>query len=355
MATVELAACQAHVSAADYASIDAFDAVLARVGARLDAARARDAGGGFAHPCVAVFPEMIGTFLPLAGRARLVHGAGTTDEAFERVGRAMLPTLARTMLRYRVRSPRVGLLLALAPEVWAIYRRAFAAFARAHATWVVAGSALLPRNAHGDLADAFAPADGRVYNTSYTFAPDGRLVAVARKVNLVPTLEDTLGLSPGEPVELAPVATPFGRLGTLICYDGFDIAHTEREPQFCRLVEHLDQLGCTIVAQPSANPWPWDQRWVFAEPGETQLRREQWLREGLFAQLQRASLRHVRHAITAQLLGNVLDNRFDGTSYLLECGAGGAVTILAQSRRWDADPESEEVVLRAVETDGAPG
>jgi predicted amidohydrolase len=200
---------------------------------------------------------------------------------------------------------------------------------------VVAGSALLPR--------------GRaVYNTSYTFAPDGSLAGATRKVNLVPTMEDALGLSPGDPGELAPVDTPFGKLGTLICYDGFDEAHTGGEPRFCRLAARHDALGCRVIAQPSANPWPWEERWIFAEPGETQLRREQWLNEGLFAQLRRDPPRHVRYVVNPQLLGQVLDNRFDGRSYLFECDAAGP-RILAEARRADAVVDAEEVVLRAVE------
>jgi predicted amidohydrolase len=339
-----LAACQVHVSAADYASADAFDALLARVGARLEAARAA-AGARPDDACLAVFPELIGAFLPLADRALR---ARTVDDAFARVGRGLLPTLAATMLCYRLGSTKVALLLAVAPETWAIYRRAFSRFARRHRAWVVAGSALLPQNAYGDTADEFAPADGRVYNTSYTFAPDGRHVGATRKVNLVPTLEDVLGLSPGAADDVRPVDTPLGPIGTLVCYDGFAEPHTEKEPAFCPLVARLDALGCRVIAQPAANPWPWDQKWIFAAPGETQLRRDQWLGEGLLAQLGAARPRNVRYAVNPQLVGHVLDQRWDGTSYLFACGPDGA-RVVAQSARWDAVPEAEEVVARVVE------
>ena len=78
----------------------------------------------------------------------------------------------------------------------------------------------------------FVPVNARTYNTSYTFSPEGRCVTVTRKVNLVPTQEDVVRLSPGRPEELQVVPTPFGRLGTLICYDGFREAHTPQEPSF---------------------------------------------------------------------------------------------------------------------------
>jgi predicted amidohydrolase len=348
MPTVELAACQVHVTADDYASQARFEAMLARAGARLDAARARDPKGAFRHPCLAVFPEMIGAFLPLVDQAEAARGARTTDGALARVALRSLPSLLGAMARHLVGSTKVGFLLASAPEVWRFYRGAFARFARAHEAWVVAGSAMLPKNLHGDLADRFEPADGRVYNTSFTFAPDGRQVGCTRKVNLVPTLEDALGLTPGRADELVAVSTPFGKVGTLVCYDGFCEAHTHGEPGFCALASRYDAEGCAVLAQPAANPWPWEEKWIFADPGEQKLRKEQWIDEGLFAQLATAQLAHVRYAVTAQLLGQVFDNRFDGRSHILARDAGG-VRVIAEARRADAAPEAEEVVLRAVE------
>jgi predicted amidohydrolase len=348
MPAVELAACQVFVTADDYGSADRFEAMLARVGRRLDAARARGERGAFARPCVAVFPEMIGAFLPLAGRAHVARGARTTDDALTKVALREAPALVRAMARHGAWSPKVAFLVAASPGVRRIYKDAFARFARAHAAWTIAGSALLPRNAHGDLADDFEPQDGRVYNTSYAFAPDGRIAGVTRKVHLVPTLEDTLGLSPARADELTPVETPFGRVGTLICYDGFRIPHTSREPDFRPLVGRHDNAGAAVVAHPAANPWPWEERWIFADEGETQLRREQWTSEGIFSQLADGSFSHVRYAITAQLLGRVFDNRFDGRSQILARDAGG-VRVLAEAARADASPEAEEVVLRAVD------
>lgn len=344
MTTVELAACQVYVTADDYASQQGFEAMLARVGRRLDAAREKDERGAPRHACLAVFPEMIGAFLPLVDHLALCASARTTDAALARVGVASLPSLAGAMLRHRVASPKVGFLLAASPEVWRCYRGAFSRFARAHGTWVVAGSALLPRNAHGDLADRFAPADGRVYNTSFAFGPDGAHVGCARKVNLVPTLEDALGLTPGRADELAPFDTPFGKVETLICYDGFRVPHTDGEPGFCPLLARCDADAAVILAQPAANPWPWDEPWTFgARRGGR--RSGQWIAEGLSAQLAELRAASVRYAVTAQLLGGVFDNRFDGRSHVLD--RSGA--ILAEAARADASMDAEEVVIARVE------
>jgi predicted amidohydrolase len=214
--------------------------------------------------------------------------------------------------------------------------------------WTVAGSVLLPRNVYGDLADDFAPADGHIYNTSYIFNPRGRHVGVVRKVNLVPTVEDTMGLSPGHKHDLWPVSTPFGQIGTLICYDGFRIAHTPNEPGFCPLLEHYDGHGCRIVAQPAANFWPWEDTWTFQGVRGSMKRHEQWVADGLLSQMDQTPLKSLQYAVTAQLLGQVFDNRFDGRSQILERNADGA-RILAEASRGDLSPDAETVVLRVVD------
>lgn len=344
---VELAACQVHVTPETYASETSFDAMLNRIGGKLEEARTAR-GHEYAYPCLAVFPETIGTFLPLVDRLDGVRDAKTTDDALGRIARKSALGIARAMVRGKTLHPTVAFLLSVAPEVRRIYRNAFSRFAQRYNVWTVAGSAFLPRNAYGDLADDFSPTDGRIYNTSYIFNPKGRHVGVVRKVNLVPTVEDSVGLSPGHKGDLWPVTTPFGQIGTLICYDGFRVAHTPNEPRFCPLLTHYDDHGCRIVAQPAANFWPWDDTWTFQGVQGSMKRHEQWLNEGLLSQMDQVPLQSLKYAVTAQLLGEVFDNRFDGRSHILERTAEGA-RILAEAPRGDVSPEAETVVLRVVE------
>ena len=345
--TVELAACQVHISPETYASEASFDAMLDRMGRRLEEART-NRGHEYAYPCVAVFPEMIGTFLPLVNRLDRVRDAKTTDEALGRVARGALWDIVGAMVRGKTRKTTIGFLLAVGPEVRRKYRNAFSRFAQRYNVWTVAGSALLPRNAFGDLTDEFAPADGRIYNTSYIFNPRGRHVGVVRKVNLVPTVEDTMGLSPGTQYDLWPVSTPFGQMGTLICYDAFRVAHTPNEPEFRPLLAHYDGHGCRVIAHPAANFWPWEDPWTFQGSSGAMKRHEQWVSEGLLSHMDQTPLESLQYAITAQLLGQVFDNRFDGRSQILERTAEGA-RILAEAPRGDGSPEAETVVLRVVE------
>lgn len=338
---VELFAVQARLSIDQFASEEAFAQTQEKLAERISALRARDFAGRPLHPALAVWPEVVAAPLGLMGYVEAARECRTTHQAMAKVA---LRRIGRVLmgLRHLPRSPEEALFVAAAPEVHRAYFRTFSGIARRHQLWVVAGSALLPENRLGAGSEEFQPASARTYNVSYTFAPDGRCVAATRKVNLVPTLEDALRLTPGRAGSLPAVDTPFGRLGTLICYDGFRIAHTEGEPCFASGPPLMDKLGVQIIAQPSANPWPWRGPWVFNEPGERQLRCEQWYSEGLCSSMR--SLSHVRYAVNPQLVGEVLDNHFEGLSVILERRPSGEVVKLAEA----ADPNGEEIISATV-------
>jgi predicted amidohydrolase len=335
-AYVDLIAVQPRISLADYGDAGAYaahhEALAEQARQRIEAAG--PAPDGSRPPVLAVWPEMVGTFLAVQDRLSAVGDATSTDQALQRVGMRILPRLLAVMAAHRTRSTTRAFLTATAEVTWRTHVTTFARIARDHQWWVCGGTFLVPRNAFGDLASDFAllpgEAGSRVYNTAVTFDPHGRVANVTRKVNLVPTQEDVLDLSPGDPADLAVVATPFGPLGTLVCYDGFGEPHTSHEPGWETCAPRLDRLGATVVAQPSANAWLWDAPWAFNDEaaGEAQLRREQWFTEGLFSQL--SGLSHIRYAVNPQLVGDVLDNHFEAPSLIL-AREGTSARILAQA------------------------
>ncbi|MBZ0253554.1 MAG: hypothetical protein K8I02_09465, partial [Candidatus Methylomirabilis sp.] len=176
MPAAELIAVQSFMRLEDYATEGAFRAKIESLMRKVDAARERRADGGFAHPALVVFPENIGTFLAIAGSLDLVKDAKTTDQAIGRVVLRRLPELARTMVRYRLRSPKRAVLVMLSRVVWPVYFRAFRDAARAHDCWVVAGSAVVARNKHGLVDAPYEPESGRFYNLSLAFSPEGGAV-----------------------------------------------------------------------------------------------------------------------------------------------------------------------------------
>lgn len=343
---IELIAVQPYMQLADYRTTESFADKIAALTELVAAARERDGQGRFRHPAVVVFPEHIGTFLSIAGYGGLTHDGDDVDTILRRVVLQHPRRFLLSLLTYRTLSPSAAVLLAESTKMHRAYRSAFRAAARRLEATVVAGSIILPDNAEGLDAEVLRPVDKRLYNLSYTFAPDGRCVNVTRKVHLVPMLEDTLPLVPGSADALTAIDSPCGRIGVMICYDGFREPHTHNEPDFRALGPRLSAAGVAIVAQPSANPWPWNEAWVFAEPGEQQLRHEQWLREGLFSQL--SDMPGVRYAVNPQLIGDLLGTRFNGRSYIFARGDDGTVTILTAAASETLAAASEEILVARV-------
>jgi predicted amidohydrolase len=287
------------------------------------AVRALD-GAAPADARLIVFPEIAGHLAlyalapPAAHRARTLGGALAASAV-----RRPLEVL-RGVVTARLLEPRHAVLAALAPDGERFWKSVFGPLARRHAAYVVAGS-------HLRLGGS-----GELTNASHLFGPDGRLLATTDKVNLVPGMEDGarggLGLARGDADVLPIVDTPLGRIATLVCYDGFREPHTRHE-RFVAVGPRLAARGgVAIVANPAANPWPWLERWVHAEPGETCSRAEQWHAEGLCGTL--AETACARFGVTAHLVGRVLDLHFDGVSEIVERNPAG-VRSLARAERHD--------------------
>ncbi|HJK91293.1 MAG TPA: carbon-nitrogen hydrolase family protein [Polyangiaceae bacterium LLY-WYZ-15_(1-7)] len=308
MRSLDLFAVQAHVTPRTYASPAAFRAAMLDLADRCARARRGDAA-------VAVFPENVGTFLavtPLGARgARLRSPELAMALAAGRRPLAFARALATS------RGPATAALLTVAEEVRGVWEETFREAAVRTGMTIVGGSALLP---DGE--------DGAVYNLSATWGPDGARLGRTRKCNLVPALETDLGLASGAPAATPIVDTPAGPLATLICYDGFRLPHTTREPGWEPVGPALGGRA-RIVAQPAANPWPWDGPWVHRAKGSAMLRREQWAAEGLEGLL--PTLEGVRWAITAHLTGEVLGQRFEGRSRVYARRPDGAVAVLAEA------------------------
>jgi len=101
----------------------------------------------------------------------------------------------------------------------------FGQLARKHALHLVAG--LVERDRH------------MVFNTSVLIGPDGKLIGKYRKVTL-PRTEIEAGVTPG--TEYPVFDTPLGKIGMMICYDGF----------FPEPARQLSMRGAEIIAFPVA-------------------------------------------------------------------------------------------------------
>lgn len=99
----------------------------------------------------------------------------------------------------------------------------FGELARRHGLYLVVG--LVERERH------------LIYNVAVLLAPDGKLVGKYRKVTL-PRTEVEAGITPGD--EYPVFDTRFGKVGMMICYDGF----------FPEVARQLSNRGAEIIAFP---------------------------------------------------------------------------------------------------------
>ena len=295
--------------------------------AHLEAAAANAiAAAGPADVRFVVFPEVAGHLALLALAPPSAHKAKSLGAALAASAVRRPLDVLRGAITARLLDPKHAVLAALAPDAEKYWRGVFGPLARRHEAYIVAGSHL-----------RLAPS-GDLTNASLLFGPDGRVLSTTDKVNLVPGLEDRgpkgLGLARGDADKLPIIDTPFGPVCTLVCYDGFREAHTSNERFVAMGPKVAARGGVTVVANPAANPWPWRDPWIFAEPGELGSREDQWNREGLRGSLVGKGV--ARWGVTAHLVGKVLDQVFDGQSEILEYDeAHGAVRQLARAQRHD--------------------
>lgn len=90
-------------------------------------------------------------------------------------------------------------------------------------------------------------AAGRIYNTSYSFASDGRLIGKHRKIHLFDidiedgvSFKESDALSPGDSVTI--IETPWGKIGVAICFD----------IRFAELFRRMAFEGAHTVVVPAA-------------------------------------------------------------------------------------------------------
>jgi predicted amidohydrolase len=84
--------------------------------------------------------------------------------------------------------------------------------------------------------------DGRLYNTAFLLAPDGRVAASYRKVHLFGPMKEDRHFAPGCAPTVVQLA--FGRVGIALCYD----------LRFPELVRKMALAGAELLVFPSQ--WP---------------------------------------------------------------------------------------------------
>lgn len=155
---------------------------------------------------------------------------------------------AQTMLR---QAADRGAQMAVLPEMFCCpyHTKSFPVYAEPEGgnTWQVMSDAARENGLYLVAGSMPETDQGRCYNTSYVFGPDGKQIGKHRKMHLFDIdieggqyFQESDTLTPGEQVTVFD--TPFGKMGVAICYDF-------RFPELARLMV-LD--GARILIVPAA-------------------------------------------------------------------------------------------------------
>ncbi|MEX0684059.1 MAG: carbon-nitrogen hydrolase family protein [Dehalococcoidia bacterium] len=330
MTKTNLIAVQARMERDDYRDEAAFNA---KIRSLMELA-AREAD--FSLPTLISFPELIGMFLSFV--------TSYWDD-FAHASSLEAASMNFVMERFRA-APEDGraapgafgkrlMFIDTAVEAERIYAETFAAVAREYSCYVGAGSiALPPLEDEPSKGGSHIRDDTQVWNTAYLFAPNGVCLQRVPKVNLVPGLESQL-FDPGPRHEVIPAETSLGRLGTLICFDGFHET----------LVERYDSLGVDVLLKPSYNQHAWEGASTY-DPAHRE--GENWLRAGCPSIIQ--GRENIRYGVNAMMVGAVFDDMLAEGLSTISRNTGNPNTswqdaVLAIA----SHPAAEEIVTAVVD------
>jgi predicted amidohydrolase len=328
MTKANLIAVQAKMSLPDYETDGAFRAKIAAL------MQKASTEADLALPTLISFPELIGMYLTIVPYYwEQLQGETSLEKAGTRI---VMENIGRVPESHRT-SPEAAarwlLFIEHALEAERTYVNTFSSLARECGVYLSAGSiALPPIESEPSKGGRHIADDTKVHNVSYLFSPRGVCLRRVPKVNMTAGFEERV-FDAASKNELVPVETALGRVGTLVCYDGFHES----------LVEHYDGLGVEILLKPSYNQHAWDGPSTY-DPARKE--GENWLRTGCPSIIQ--GRENIRYGVNAMLVGAVFeDMAAEGISTIsTNLGDPGPLSeaIVAAASR----PDSEEIVSATI-------
>lgn len=318
-AEIQLVAVQLELDINDYWTKDSFEQLIrsqmASVAAQTDPA----------VPTLVVFPEDVGLLLAISGMEKQLAGIDSIEAAIGKaVTSKVVPLLWTRLIRWKAWVP--ALFLNRQKDIAEAYFETFAAVAREHEMYIVAGSVILPPYAieNGVVRWDKKPTEHNVYNTSYLFGPDGLVIGKQDKIDLIELEQEAaLNLSSGAFANLAVFETEVGNIGIAICLDSFSDDITNR----------LAELGANILVQPSANPGPWNE-WQQTD----------WLRS---TQLMVGGHERFTYGVNPMLVGRLWDIEFFGQSSI-------AASMQSEAQLGYTNLAAEPGFIAVAESDSDP-
>lgn len=246
-------------------------------------------------PALVVFPEDVGLMLIAQGNRETLDAIESIEEAIKKMTIKHFLPLVWYRVRYNI-SWVPALYYYYNKSIAETYFETFSSLAKKYNVYIAAGSVPLP---HYKIADGevlyHEGAEGpQIYNTSYLFGTDGKVIGYQDKVHLLELeQEGGLHLTPGKLKDIKVFDTNIGRLGIAVCLDSF------KDDVIGRLIEQETD----ILIQPSANPVIWEE-W----------QQEEWL-ESSYKFTHEAG--YFKYAVNPMMNGDFFDLSFYGQSSIV--------------------------------------
>jgi predicted amidohydrolase len=260
------------------------------------------------YPNLLVFPEDTGLVLSFFG----IRGEeGRKEKNVLNAFLTLLTSYSEAFKFYKERfkdiSIQRNLFLALTDSLWRPFFNTFSALAKMYKIYIVSCTNVAEVKKVSDpqlnfLRDPSVQSDyvyvaesKDVWNTCFLFNPDGDIVYKVKKVHLVPEEESLLDLSKGkvEDAEIYRIPGTEIDICLAICADAFYEDYAGR----------MDEKGCDVIVQPSANPGMWAYFYPYWQP-------EDWLRSTMGSM----QFKNIQYNINPMMTGNFFDMVFDGQS-----------------------------------------
>lgn len=305
---------QPYMLPADYTSADT---LCAKLEGYLDAARQ----AGWINPLtIAVFPEYIGTWLVVSGEDAAVYAAENIASGIRRmVMRHLFPFIKAFLTAKEKDRLTASVFRMQAARMASDYQAVFSELAKRFVLTIVAGSILLPapQVKEGEVVAGVGP----LYNVTAVFKPDGK-AHPKLSFKAFPIESELSFITPASQDGLPVFETPAGKLGVLVCADGW----------YPQLYERLKAQGVDFVVVPSfaTGNGQWDIPWGgyngALAPADVNYKDVGYLTEGQawrkYALAGRLSQAGARAGANVFLHGSLWDLGSDSGRSLIVNGAG---------------------------------
>ncbi|CAN5396019.1 carbon-nitrogen hydrolase [soil metagenome] len=266
---------------------------------------------------VVVLPEYIGTWLVTANEKKEIYGQPTVDAAMTTL---IITNLYKFFLNY-FQAPasdkmKYALFSMKAKHMCEIYETTFSQLAKEYNCVIVAGSIALPDVSINSQGCLEMKSNGKIYNTSVVFGPDGKIIPPL--VKKIFPIDDEQTFSACGTTDQTPIfSTRAGRMALMICADSW----------FPEAYRHVaGKVDFVVIPSLGGTDSIWNAPWKgyngFKAPADVDTTQYKKITEGdawiKYSMGRRAPQSNIHNGLNVFFTGNLWDLQPEGRVLVLQ-------------------------------------